>query len=308
MRDIIENICGKRILITGRSSVVAQDLYEILVNKGYRKLMCVGSSDVDLTDQKSAYGYFEEYRPEIVFHIAAHTAGINDNAVKPWNILRDNLLMEANVCEGVARAKAAKLVWLSSDTALPRLGRSVSENDLFDCYVDRKRESYAFSKAMGIKMYEYLEQQENIRSISLLPCYIYGNTKKGYVFSVYKDIYRGKLQKKDKVTLWGKRDDRIKLIHSVDVASAMCYCMEHNMSDTRYLVGPQKGITKRELAEVISGIIGFCGKVEFDGRSTVAPPTFTESERLKAEGWNPDITLEEGVRRLHKFIMAGQSL
>lgn len=302
--DNKERISDYKILISGINSNVSQNLYVRLRNQGYMNVKGITSRDLDLREQGRTYEFFSAYKPDIVFHVAARTAGVKENALTPWDILHDNLMMECNVFEACVRNKVKKIIWVSSDSALPYSEdeKPVTENDLFTSYVDRMRESYGFAKAMGAKMLEYIEKQERVSTVSLFPCYIYGNIKKGLVYSLFKDVAMAKKEEMSEVVVWGKADTKIRLIHSMDVADALCFALEHDMGYREYIIAPECGVTKRDLAYMIAQSVGYKGTIVFDGKDGVKPPTNAFSNRLYLEGWSPQVSLEEGLERLNKYI------
>jgi len=65
-------------------------------------------------------------------------------------------------------------------------------------------------------------------------------------------------------------------------------------------VGTGSDITIKELAEVIKMVVGFNGGITFDtSKPDGAPRKLMDSSRLNNLGWQPFITLKEGLSRAY---------
>jgi GDP-L-fucose synthase len=94
-------------------------------------------------------------------------------------------------------------------------------------------------------------------------------------------------------------------LHVDDMAAASIYVME--LDDATYdantqsmlshiNVGTGVDCTIRELAETVARVTGFTGQLTFDAtKPDGAPRKLMDVSRLRALGWQADISLEEGL-------------
>lgn len=72
-------------------------------------------------------------------------------------------------------------------------------------------------------------------------------------------------------------------------------------------VGTGKDITIRDLAEIVKEIVGFKGNISFDpSRPDGTPKKLLDISRIKSLGWNPKVSLEEGIRNTYKWYLSTQ--
>ena len=112
----------------------------------------------------------------------------------------------------------------------------------------------------------------------------------------------------EKVTVWGTGRPRREFLHSDDLARACVHVMQQ--VDFRHLINPN-GSTKnthinvgygedlsiKQLAQMIKKAVGFKGNFEFD--ASYPDGTYRkllDSHKIRKLGWEPSISLEEGIR------------
>lgn len=71
-----------RILITGAQGLVGTSLIEELNRQGYANLIPLTREQCDLTNYEEVKLFFQNAKPEVVFHTAAAVYGIGGNAKK----------------------------------------------------------------------------------------------------------------------------------------------------------------------------------------------------------------------------------
>ena len=72
--------------------------------------------------------------------------------------------------------------------------------------------------------------------------------------------------------------------------------MENYSSPDIVNVGWGKDISIAELAQLISTVVGFQGRLEFDpSKPDGTPRKLLDTSRLTTLGWQPSITLETGI-------------
>jgi GDP-L-fucose synthase len=118
------------------------------------------------------------------------------------------------------------------------------------------------------------------------------------------------------VQIWGTGKPRREFLWSEDMADACVFLMqERDFSDTyapgsreirntHINIGSGEDVSIAELAELVRGIVGFGGRLDFD---TTKPDgtlrKLTDVGKLHALGWRHKVELAEGVRRMYQWYL-----
>ena len=113
------------------------------------------------------------------------------------------------------------------------------------------------------------------------------------------------------ITLWGSGSPRREFLYSDDLADACVFLLENiNFTDlknnnkvirnTHINIGTGKDISIKELAELVSGIVGFDGEICWDDtKPDGTPQKLLDVSKLTSLGWQEKIELEEGIRKVY---------
>ena len=105
------------------------------------------------------------------------------------------------------------------------------------------------------------------------------------------------------VTLWGHGTARREFLHVDDAARAAIVMMESGETGL-YNVGSGSDLPIRDLAEIVARVVGYDGPVKWDtSKPDGTPRKLMDSSRLRARGWSPRISLEEGIRSTHEWYL-----
>ena len=125
---------------------------------------------------------------------------------------------------------------------------------------------------------------------------------------------------KGQLELWGTGAPMREFLWSEEMADATVFVMENvNFEDLikdkneirncHINIGTGKEISIKDLSDLVSKTVGYQGKIRFD--STKPDGTMRkliDVSKLNALGWNHQIEIEEGVKRLFEWYVAGLSL
>jgi GDP-L-fucose synthase len=120
------------------------------------------------------------------------------------------------------------------------------------------------------------------------------------------------------VLLWGTGSPRREFLYSDDLAAACVHLLEHvhardlggeATADRNPCalvnVGYGEDVTIRELAALVSEVVGYQGPLRWDSaRPDGTPRKLMDSSRLFALGWRPRVPLREGITRLYQSYLA----
>ena len=298
-----------RIFVAGHGGLVGAAICRRLRQGGYHNLILRTRKQVDLRDAAAVRSFFEAERPEYVFLAAAKVGGILANSSRPAEFIYDNLAIQTNVIDAAYRAGVAKLQFLGSSCIYPKLApQPLKEEHLLTGPLEPTNEWYAIAKIAGIKMAQAYRQQYGFRSISLMPTNLYGpgdnfDLHSSHVLpALIRKIHEAAREEAPEVVIWGTGSPRREFLHVDDLADAALFLMLNYDEPEIVNVGSGEEITIRELAEMIAHAAGFSGELCFDpARPDGTPRKLLDTSRLRALGWNPKISLKEGIASTYEW-------
>lgn len=306
---------GARIFVAGHRGLVGSAIVRELERHGFRNLIMRDRSELDLRHQSAVEAFFDEDRPDYVFLAAAKVGGILANDSYPADFLRDNLQIQINVIDSAWRNGVKKLAFLGSSCIYPKLApQPIREDALLTGSLEPTNEWYAIAKIAGIKMCQAYRRQYGFNAISLMPTNLYGpgdnfDLQNSHVLpALIRRFHEAKTRGDGEVTVWGTGTPRREFLHADDLASAVVRLMQTYDSGELINIGSGSDVTIRELAELVARIVGFEGQIAFDAsKPDGTPRKLLDVSRLAALGWQPRISLEEGIRSTYQWFLANEA-
>ena len=117
--------------------------------------------------------------------------------------------------------------------------------------------------------------------------------------------------------IWGTGEPKREFLHVDDMAKG-CIKMMNLDSQIFYRdedlyshvnLGTGKDIEIRELANIISKVVGFKGQISFDiSKPDGTPRKVLDVNKARSMGWESKIELEEGIKSTYKWFVDNQQL
>ena len=270
---------------------------------------------------KDVESWFKLNKPNVVIIAAAKVGGILANSSEPTEFLLENLKIQNNLIETSWRYGVRRLLFLGSSCIYPKFAEQpITEEALLTGELEPTNEWYAIAKIAGIKLCEALRIQYSFDAISLMPTNLYGpgdnyNSLNSHVMaSLIRKFYNASIKKDPEVICWGTGNPLREFLHVDDLGDAAVFALEswNTFSKNAPLdqagepllflnVGTGRDISIRELAKKISVIVNYQGKIIWDHtKPDGTPKKQLNIKRLLELGWEPKITLEEGIQRTLK--------
>jgi GDP-L-fucose synthase len=305
---------NSKIFVAGHGGLVGSAILRRLRALGFTNLLFRTRQQLDLTDQGKVQRFFAEERPEYLFLAAAKVGGILANDSYPGDFFGQNILIQTNVIHEAYRAGVKRLLFLGSSCIYPRLApQPIKEEYLLTGPLEETNRAYAVAKIAGIEMCWSYNQQYGTRFIAAMPTNLYGqgdrhDLQNSHVIpAMIRKLHHAKLTHAGKVVLWGTGTPRREFLYSDDAADACIYLM--NLSDavvdtvirdkkTHAVIniGCGEDLTIRELSEVVASVVDFRGEIIFDSsKPDGTPRKLLDISRLAALGWNPRVSLQDGL-------------
>ena len=303
-----------RIYVAGHRGLVGAAIARSLMKAGYDNLILRTHEELDLTRQVSVETFFEKQQPEFVFMAAAKVGGIFANASYPAEFIYKNIQIEANIIHESHLYGVKKLLFLGSSCIYPKhCPQPMKEEHLLSGYLEPSNEPYAVAKIAGIKMCQAYNRQYGTCFISLMPTNLYGpgdnfDLKTSHVLpALIRKFHEAKIADSDSVEIWGTGKPRREFLHVDDLAEACLFLMDCYDASEIINVGAGKDLSILELAQMIAREVQFRGDLRFDSdKPDGTPIKLLDDSRLKAMGWQPKISLEEGIRGVYQAYASSQ--
>lgn len=304
-----------KIFVTGHKGLVGSAIVRTLIDDSRYHLITEDKDKLDLLDQAQVENYLTAHKPDLIINCAAKVGGILANDNNKLVFLRDNIRIQENLLHSASRIGVPKFFFLGSSCIYPKFcEQPIKETELLSGKLEKTNEAYALAKIIGLKTCQYINESMRLDYRVLMPCNLYGKNdtfsdKDGHVIpSMMVKFHRAKLDGLDRVVLWGTGQPRREFLHADDLAEAVKKLIEVKKQKFFEVcpegilnIGASEDISIRELAELIKGITGYSGKVNWDpGFPDGTPQKLLSSSRIKSFGWNPKIQLEVGIREVYK--------
>lgn len=309
-----------RIYIAGHRGLVGSALMRNLQQKGYTNLITRSHAELDLTSQAACEDFFCDSKPDYVFLAAAKVGGIAANNTYPAEFIRENLAIQSNVIHAAYKNNVQRLMFLGSSCIYPKLApQPMKEEYLLTGPLEATNRPYAIAKIAGIEMCWSYNRQYGTKYLAVMPTNLYGpgdnyHPENSHVIpALIRKFHEAKRRGDPEVVVWGSGTPRREFIYSDDMADACVYLM--NLPGEKYdcLLGSDESatgkfepplvnigvgvdVTIRELAETISHLVGFEGRITFDAsKPDGTMRKLMDVERLGAAGYQAPTSLQDGL-------------
>jgi GDP-L-fucose synthase len=298
-------------LVAGHTGLVGSAVYEQICNLGH-EVVGLNSKVVDLLDRKATLDFVRTIKPRIVIDAAAIVGGISANDKYPVDFLSKNLQIQVNLMDACHVSGVERFVFLGSSCIYPReCAQPIKEEYLMTGHLEATNSAYAVAKIAGIELIRSYRKQYGRRWISLMPTNIYGprdnfNLESSHVLPALINRYvTAKRAGSSDVTLWGTGSAMREFLHSSDLASAVLLACEKYDSDSHLNIGTGEDLSIKELASKVSKLSGFTGQTKWDSsKPDGTPRKVLDVSRLKALGWQPKVSLDDGIKETIQYFEA----
>jgi UDP-glucose 4-epimerase len=250
---------------------------------------------------------------DFVFHLAAN-ADIKDGWSHPAKDLEQNTVATFNVLEAMRANRVRRIAFSSTGSvygeALVTPDRPTPETDPFPIQTSL----YAASKTAGeglLSSYAeggQLDEAYIFRFVSILG----ERYTHGHVF----DFYRQLLEHPDRLRVLGDGHQRKSYLYVQDCIDAMLHVTARATArDAKhrtqvYNLGTPEFVEVRQSIGFICSALGLQPRLEFTGgdRGWIGdnPFIFLDTKKIQATGWQPKVTIEQGILRTLHWLEANR--
>lgn len=290
------------VIVAGATGLAGSAITKAFEANGH-KVIGVSRSVVDLLDSRAIEKFVAKVQPFIIIDAAAKVGGIGANNSYPVEFLTDNTTIQGNLMNAAHKAGVQKFVFLGSSCIYPRdSAQPIKEEYLMTGPLEETNSAYAIAKIAGIELVNSYRKEYGTHWISLMPTNLYGprdnfDLMASHVLpALIRRFVEATESSAEKVTLWGSGTPLREFLHVDDLAQAVMVATEKYDSSMHLNVGTGEDLSIKALAQKVANAAGFTGQIEWDAsKPDGTPRKVLDVSRMKALGWKPTITLDEGI-------------
>lgn len=261
----------RRIVVTGGAGFLGSYVVKKLAERSAVNIFVPRSQKYDLTQAHQVRQMYEDFKPDIVIHLAAVVGGIGANQKNPGKYFYDNLVMGTQLIEYARRYDIEKFVAIGTVCSYPKYCEvPFHETDIWNGYPEETNAPYGLAKKMMLVQSQAYRQQYGFNSIFLLPANLYGprdnfNLESSHVIpALIRKCCSAIDQRQDHITLWGDGTASREFLFADDAAEGILLATEHYNDSDPVNLGTGQEVPIKKLALLISKTTGFTGEIGWD--------------------------------------------
>ncbi|MGH2784689.1 MAG: NAD-dependent epimerase/dehydratase family protein [Actinomycetota bacterium] len=306
-----------KVFVTGVSGFIGSYLAERLLDEGYhvggllrqtnrlnypgvQRLM--GRVDMhygSVTDYHSVAQALREFRPDVIAHLGAVTP-VAYSFAHPHEVTDTNYMGVINLSEAALKIlpDLKRMIFASS---MEVYGHQAPDGPFEETLDPHPACPYAVAKFASEKYLQYMKYAYNFPGVMLRQTNCYGRRENDY-FIVERILTQ--MLKGDTVNL-GEKDPVRNFIWITDLLDLYVELIgstsDEKLHGEVFNTGPDNGLTIGELADEIARQLGWKGRINWNTIPKRPGEIFylnSSNEKVsKATGWEPKVSLEEGIGR-----------
>ena len=302
------------IYVAGHQGLAGSAIVRRLQAAGFETIIGRTSAELDLRDREPVFEFLGSVKPRYVVLAAAKVGGILANSTYPVDFLSDNLQIQVNVLDGALSVGVERLLFLGSSCIYPKLAQQpIREESLLCGPLEPTNDAYAIAKIAGIIHIQAVRRQSGLPWISAMPTNLYGpndnfSLRGSHVLPALIRRYdEAAASGAESVTNWGTGSPRREFLHVDDMADACLHLLEHYDGPEQVNVGSGTDVTIKELADIVSDVVGYAGETRWDAtKPDGTPQKLLDRSKLAKLGWTSRTGLREGIENAVEWYRAHQ--
>ena len=303
-----------RVYIAGINGMVGSAI-ALEANAQGHSVLGKSSSAIDFRDRNAVFLELQNTRPDALIIAAAKVGGIGANLAEPVDFLSINLQIQTNLLDAAHASKIEKVIFLGSSCVYPKYTpQPIPESALLSGALDESIESYGIAKIAGLRLIQSYRLQYGWDWTSAILTNLYGpndnfDSEGANVLPGLMDrIHQAKVHTTESVEIWGDGTPLREFLFVGDLACAIMLLINSDNLPSLINIGSNQEISIGELALLLAKTIQFKGKIVFNtARPNGTPRKLLDSSKISQLGWEPQVTLEDGILQTYKWFLEQQS-
>ena len=233
---------------------------------------------------------------ELVFHLASGSLPQSSNR-DPQADVQVNLLGALKVFEAARQAQVQRLVMVSSGGTVYGVPQQVP---IVEGHPTEPTCSYGISKLAIEKYVALYRQLHGLDGLVLRVANPYGERQRLDATQGVVPVFLGKALRGEPLQIWGDGSTVRDFLHISDVVTALLAAAHYRGEERLFNVGSGEGLSLNQLVELLRAELQRPLAVEYlPARGFDVPTNVLCIERARRSlGWNPKVTVSEGLHRL----------
>ena len=302
----------KKILITGGSGMVGRNFFEHHKSKNY-SILNPKKTEMNLLNFQEVDNYLLKNKPDIIIHAAARVGGIQANIKNPVLFLCENADMGKNLLLSAKNQNIKKIINLSSSCVYPKnMEIPLEEEFILSGSLEPTNEAYAIGKIFTQKLCSYINKEYyDFAYKTLIPCNLFGkydnfDLETGHLLpNIINKIHDAKLNKENKVTIWGDGSVKREFMYVNDLIDCIYYSIENFSQMPEIMnVGVGKDCSVLDYYNIIAKSFEWEGSFNFDMTKPVGQKQKLVSlKKLNNFGWESKISLQNAINETINYYL-----
>lgn len=302
------------IYVAGHTGMIGSAFLKYFKEKKYKNIITKDRNNLDLLSKEDTYKFFQDNNPEIVILAAGRVGGIVQNRDYPLDFLNENLLIQLNVLNAAKKFDARRVLFFASSCMYPKNSNNpLKESQIFSGNLESTSIAYATAKYAGVQMCQAINIETNSSSfIPVIPNSVYGpndnfDLNSSHVLSaLIRRIHEAKEKNSSEVLLWGSGLPKREFIFVEDLVRASVKLINSKLYNELFPIniGVGSDISIKKLANKISKIVGYSGKIIWDKtKPDGASRKLLDDSKIKSLGWEHEVELDLGISLTYKWYL-----
>ncbi len=296
----------KRVCVTGGDGFLGSFVQKTLKERGANDVFIPTIEQYDLTDINDIRRMLNDAQPDLIIHLAALAGGIGANLARPAEFFYKNLMMGVPLLHEAWEQGVEKFVAIGTICAYPKFTPvPFKEEHLWDGYPEETNAPYGLAKKMLLVQSQAYREQYDFNSIYLLPVNLYGprdnfNLETSHVIpALIRKMIDAENRGEDEIVLWGDGSPTREFFYAGDAARGIAMAAERYNGSEPVNLGAGMEISIKDLAQLISELSGFSGRIVWDtSKPNGQPRRALDTKRAKEYfGFKAEMQFEEGLKR-----------
>lgn len=305
---------NRRILVTGGTGLIGKNLSDRLTGLGFEVLSF--GSEYDLRNNDISEKLVSDFKPDVVFHLAAKVGGILANSTYKADFYSDNVMINTNIVNAAARHGVEYIFAMGTGCAYPkRLENStLYEDDFLDGIPEFTNDAYAYAKRGLLVHLQALAESCGPKFTYCLPSNIYGPHDNFH--PQHSHVVPGLIRRfcdaqesgMPSLRVWGDGTARRDFLYIDDCIDAIMM-LANNGSEGVFNVCTGQLTSVSQLASEIKMSSGFTGEILYDETLPAGQmQRIFDTSKMDALAWKPSVSLANGIMQTIEWFKANRQL